>query len=69
MDSSENPSAQTRERRFRALVDDLVATVTLHNPTLPTAAVRAWAGRMAELRILAEEMEASRRALQRTATR
>lgn len=51
---SENPLARVRERRFRALVDELLPKVRRLNPTMPDDQVRETSESMAELRLFDE---------------
>jgi hypothetical protein len=56
MERDENPLANVRERRFRALVDELLPQVRRFNPTMPDDQVLEMAEKMAELRLFDEEM-------------
>ncbi|HKH93686.1 MAG TPA: hypothetical protein VKA54_17920 [Gemmatimonadaceae bacterium] len=57
MESDDDPLAKVRERRFRALVDELLPQVRRFNPTMPDDQVLEMAESMAELRLLNEEMD------------
>ena len=52
MESDDDPMARVRERRFRALVDELLPQVRRFNPTMPDDQVLE----MAEFRLQDEEM-------------
>ena len=52
----DDPMARVRERRFRALVDQLLPQVRKFNPTMPDDQVLEMAESMAELRLLDEEI-------------
>lgn len=52
-----DPMARVRERRRRALVDELLPMVRRLNPTMPDDQVLEMADSMAELRLLDEEMD------------
>jgi hypothetical protein len=56
MESDDDPLAKVRERRFRALVDELLPKVRRLNPTMPDNQVLEMAESMAELRLLDEEI-------------
>ena len=56
MESDEDPLAKVRERRFRALVDELLPQVGRFNPTMPHDQVLEMAESMAALRLLDEEL-------------
>ena len=49
--------ARVRERRFRALVDELLPKVRRLNPTMPDEQVLELAESMANLRLLHEELD------------
>jgi hypothetical protein len=53
---SDDPLARVRERRFRALVDELLPKARRLNPTMPDEQVLELAESMAEMRLLDEEM-------------
>lgn len=53
----DDPMARVRERRLRALVDQLLPQVRRLNPTMPDDQVLEMAESMAELRLLDEETE------------
>jgi hypothetical protein len=52
----DDPMARVRERRFRALVDELLPKVRRLNPMLPDDQVLEMAESMAEFRLLDEEI-------------
>ena len=52
----DDPMARVRERRFRALVDELLPQVRRFNPTMPDDQVLELEESMAELRLSDEEM-------------
>jgi hypothetical protein len=52
---SDDPAARARERRCRALVDELLPQVRGLNPTMPDDQVLEMAEGMARLRLLGEE--------------
>jgi hypothetical protein len=52
----DDPTARVRERRFNALVDELLPKVRRLNPMLPDDQVLEMAESMAELRLLDEEI-------------
>ena len=54
---SDDPMQRVRERRFRALVDELLPQVRRFNPTMPDDQVLEMAESMAELRLLDEEID------------
>ena len=56
MDYDTDPTAGVRDRRFRALVDQLLPQVRRFNPTMPDDQVLEMAESMAELRLLDEEL-------------
>jgi hypothetical protein len=53
---SEDPTAHVRERRFKALVDELLRQVRRFNPTMTDDQVLEMAESMAEFRLLDEEI-------------
>jgi hypothetical protein len=53
----DDPVARVLERRFRALVDDLLPNVRRLNPTMPDDQVLEMAESMAELRLVDEETD------------
>lgn len=52
----DDPLERVRERRFRALVDELLSKVRRLNSTMPDDQVLELAESMAEFRLLDEEM-------------
>lgn len=56
MEINDDPTARVRERRFNALVDELLPRVRRLNPGMPDDQVLEMAESMAEFRLLDEEM-------------
>jgi len=52
----DNPMARVRERRLKALIEELLPKVRRLNPTMPDDQVFELVESMAELRLLDEEM-------------
>lgn len=53
---ADTPRARARARRKRQILDELLATVRRFNPTLPDDQLLEMAERMAELRLLDEDI-------------